>query len=227
MKLIVLAAGKGTRFLPITESLPKALIEIKGKKLIDIVLAPFLHTSISSLVIVVNETTGQQIMRHIGDSYNSLPVSYAIQTNRHPSGTLGALLSAYPYIAIDTELFAVCNCDDVFAASDIQKTLDRNTVGMGINYTIRHSGYRSVQIDSIKNTILSVDETIESESMHTGYFLNGLYILNRDFFRLDAVCNKDSEYSIPHTLFQHFLYQWQQVNSPQDIPDVIDFLGNL
>jgi len=44
MKLIVLAAGKGTRFYPFTKNQPKALVPLSEKKLIDWVLLPYLKS---------------------------------------------------------------------------------------------------------------------------------------------------------------------------------------
>ena len=41
MKAVILAAGKGTRMLPLTETIPKVLVEVNGK--------PFLHYVIENL----------------------------------------------------------------------------------------------------------------------------------------------------------------------------------
>ena len=41
MKAVILAAGKGTRMSPLTEKVPKVLVEVNGK--------PFLHYVIKNL----------------------------------------------------------------------------------------------------------------------------------------------------------------------------------
>ena len=52
MKIIVLAAGKGTRLRPLTDNVPKCMVPLKGKPLIDYQLDLFKSKSISDITIV-------------------------------------------------------------------------------------------------------------------------------------------------------------------------------
>ncbi len=52
MKIIVLAAGQGTRLRPLTENIPKCMVPLKGKPLIDYQLELFDSKNINDVTIV-------------------------------------------------------------------------------------------------------------------------------------------------------------------------------
>lgn len=52
MKIIVLAAGQGTRLRPLTDNIPKCMVPLKGKPLIDYQLDLFKFKSIKDITIV-------------------------------------------------------------------------------------------------------------------------------------------------------------------------------
>ena len=52
MKIIVLAAGQGTRLRPLTENIPKCMVPLKGKPLIDYQLELFKSKGIKDITIV-------------------------------------------------------------------------------------------------------------------------------------------------------------------------------
>ena len=90
MKVIILAAGQGTRLLPITLETPKPLIEIAGRPIIDRIFQS-LPDSIDEAIIVV-EHLKEKIISHLGESFNGMKVRYVDQINK--KGTFAALLSA-------------------------------------------------------------------------------------------------------------------------------------
>ncbi|MFN4023646.1 MAG: nucleotidyltransferase family protein [Hyphomonas sp.] len=56
---MVLAAGLGTRMRPLTDTLPKPLIEVRGRPLIDRVIAPLRAAGVNRLVVNVHYLAGQ------------------------------------------------------------------------------------------------------------------------------------------------------------------------
>ena len=54
MKAMILAAGLGTRLKPITDSKPKALVEIKGNTLLQIVLTKMKNSGFDEVIINVH-----------------------------------------------------------------------------------------------------------------------------------------------------------------------------
>lgn len=114
MQAIILAAGKGTRLRPLTDTTPKPLIEVAGKALITYVL-DVLPEVISEITIVVGYL-GEQIRECIGASYHHIPVRYVVQERL--DGTGGAL-ELLQHEIIEPAL--VVNADDIYARVDLDK----------------------------------------------------------------------------------------------------------
>ena len=60
MQAVVLAAGKGTRLKPLTDSVPKALVELNATPLLGHVLKALEQSGIAETIIVVG-FQGEQI----------------------------------------------------------------------------------------------------------------------------------------------------------------------
>ncbi|AAV44921.1 glucose-1-phosphate thymidylyltransferase (plasmid) [Haloarcula marismortui ATCC 43049] len=108
MKAVVLAAGKGTRLQPLTDDLPKALVEVDGKPLLTHCLDELISLDADEFVIVVGYRQ-QQIIDYYGSSYDGVPVTYVHQ--EEPAGLAHALLQAEPKIEHD---FMLMLGDNVF-----------------------------------------------------------------------------------------------------------------
>ncbi|MBV0902749.1 UTP--glucose-1-phosphate uridylyltransferase AglF [Haloarcula salina] len=108
MKAVVLAAGKGTRLRPLTDEIPKALVEIDGRPLLTHCLEELVSLDAEELVIVVGYQKGQ-IIDHYGDHFDGVPITYVEQ--EEPDGLADALLQAESEIGDD---FMLMLGDNVF-----------------------------------------------------------------------------------------------------------------
>lgn len=61
MKAIILAAGKGTRLRPLTYGIPKPLLPVQGKPMIDWVIRSVVTDEIDEIIVAVSGTTGEDI----------------------------------------------------------------------------------------------------------------------------------------------------------------------
>lgn len=61
MKAIIFAAGLGTRLKPITEKIPKALVEINGKPLLEYAIRRLINTGVTEIIINVHHFANQII----------------------------------------------------------------------------------------------------------------------------------------------------------------------
>jgi len=107
MKAMVLAAGQGTRLRPITERVPKALVPLAGRPMIDYALSLLRHYGIYEIVINLHHF-GAQIERYLGNgSQLGLHVRYSHEPELLDTG--GGLLKAKPFLQDGS--FIVINTD--------------------------------------------------------------------------------------------------------------------
>lgn len=87
MQCVILAAGRGTRLRPLTDTTPKPLVQVAGKPLIDHTIDA-LPSAIDELIIVVGYL-GDQLRAYFGSEYHGRKVSYVEQVEQ--KGTAHAL----------------------------------------------------------------------------------------------------------------------------------------
>lgn len=108
MIAMLLAAGKGERLQPITNSTPKPLVEVRGRPLIDYHLERMANASVDTVVINLG-WLGEQIMAHVGCGKR-----YGLRVVYSPEGddileTGGGVHRALPMLGDDP--FVVVNAD--------------------------------------------------------------------------------------------------------------------
>jgi NDP-sugar pyrophosphorylase family protein len=107
MKAMVLAAGQGTRLRPVTDSLPKALVPVAGRPMIDYPLLLLRHYGIREVIINLHHF-GEKIESYLGDGARfGLKISYSRETELLDTG--GGLLKAKPFL--EDGAFIVINTD--------------------------------------------------------------------------------------------------------------------
>ena len=74
-RAVFLAAGKGTRLQPLTDEVPKCLIEIAGKPMIEHALQALSVHGITEAIIVIG-FKGQLIRDRLGTIFNSIQIRY-------------------------------------------------------------------------------------------------------------------------------------------------------
>ena len=77
MKAIILAAGRGTRLRPITDHLPKCLVQVQGKPLLQHALESLDRAGIQHCVIVVGYLW-DQVQRQFGHRFRNMRLTYVM-----------------------------------------------------------------------------------------------------------------------------------------------------
>jgi UDP-N-acetylglucosamine diphosphorylase / glucose-1-phosphate thymidylyltransferase / UDP-N-acetylgalactosamine diphosphorylase / glucosamine-1-phosphate N-acetyltransferase / galactosamine-1-phosphate N-acetyltransferase len=117
MQAVILAAGKGARLRPITHTIPKPLIDLCGKPLIEHVLSA-LPEKIDEIFVVVNHLR-DQIIERLGGNWNGVPIKYVVQEPL--SGTAGAVHLLKDHLRGS---FLVVNSDDIYQAEDLSRLVE-------------------------------------------------------------------------------------------------------
>lgn len=96
MKAVLLAAGKGIRLSPITEKLPKQMIKIAGKTILEYVINNLAQNNFKDICIVVGHENNQ-IKQYFGDgSQFGVNITYVIQNEQ--KGTAHAALLTKDFV---------------------------------------------------------------------------------------------------------------------------------
>jgi len=117
MQCVILAAGKGTRMRPLTETVPKPLITVCQTPLIEHVVAA-LPKEITELIIV-HGYLGDQIQTYCGREYMGRTVRYAEQIN-FAGGTGDALMCARKLV---TGKFLFMYADDIHGSAALEEAI--------------------------------------------------------------------------------------------------------
>jgi len=114
MKAVILAAGKGVRMLPITETIPKVLIEINGK--------PFLYYILKSLQRAGYDDFGLIVgykKEMVADFLKGYNFKAALIEQKEQLGTAHALKQAEEFV--DGEDFIALGGDNIWSVNDLKK----------------------------------------------------------------------------------------------------------
>jgi len=218
MKVIILAAGQGTRLLPITLETPKPLIEIAGRPIIDRIFQS-LPDSIDEAIIVV-EHLKEKIISHLGESFNGMKVRYVDQINK--KGTFAALLSAKDLLE-ENERFLVLNGDDIHDKVELTEYLNYPR-SFGVQY-MNMPNYYSIKMDE-KNYIKGFFPQTDQEKKGKVVVATGAYVLDKNIFEHQGVSVYGGELGLPQTILAQkeshpvkgiITTRWITINSFEDI----------
>ena len=130
MKAMILAAGRGERMRPLTDTTPKPLLEVRGKALIVRLVESLVHAGIREMVIN-HAHLGESIEAALGDGRR---FGAAIRYSREAEalGTAGGIAQALPLLG--EEPFIVVN-GDIFCDFDFS-ALAARTLGKHLAHLV-------------------------------------------------------------------------------------------
>jgi len=191
MQAVILAAGRGTRLRPLTYDIPKPLIPVAGKGIVEHNFAQ-LPEEISEIIMVIGYM-GDKIRNFLGEEDNGRKITYAEQ--KEFSGTAGALFACQGVLG---ERFMVMMGDNIYCRADMEKCLAHRQSILVKEVRGRFAGGR-IKCDR-QGKLAAIEE---GEHARGGSLVNtGLYVLGREFFDYDPapLKNKPGEFGLPQTL---------------------------
>jgi UDP-N-acetylglucosamine diphosphorylase / glucose-1-phosphate thymidylyltransferase / UDP-N-acetylgalactosamine diphosphorylase / glucosamine-1-phosphate N-acetyltransferase / galactosamine-1-phosphate N-acetyltransferase len=189
MQIVILASGKGKRMGELTKTVPKPMLKIKGKPILEHKLNA-LPREIKEVIFVIGYR-GEQIMNHFKKLWNGMKVTYVVQKNLNGTGAAVHLVKSFV-----GDRFLVMMGDDLYHKKDIKKMLQHDLAILG-HEVEDTSLFGIIKADNRKNMI----EVIEKPKRSKDRLANtGLYMMNRKFFDYELVQIASGEYGLPQTL---------------------------
>ena len=194
MRALILAAGKGERLEPLTETQPKAMLPLLGKPLLQHVVEAVRDAGIREITIVIGYL-GEAIRSHFGDgSELGVEISYAVQERR--LGTAHAVAQ----VRFDED-FLVLNGDTLVSSKDIERLISAHS-GSATLACLRVQDARSYGVVTLDKEG-RVKKIVEKPSEPESNLINaGIYVFSPEVF--DAIektpISPRGEYEITSTL---------------------------
>ncbi len=214
-KLVILAAGWGTRLRPLTLGRPKPAIRLLGETLIEHNLRE-VKGFVDEAIIIVGYKD-EVIREKLGDSFLGIKINYVRQDEQ--LGTGHAAKIALPFL--DDE-FLILNGDDLYLREDIKKCLSRNPCIL-VKEIEDPRNYGQISTDNgvVKDIVEKPPEVVSN-------LINvGCYHLNKSFFEKDIEKSSRGEYEIvdflkyyikeKNTLYCELAKNWMPVTYPWSI----------
>ncbi|OFX85981.1 MAG: hypothetical protein A2W99_16770 [Bacteroidetes bacterium GWF2_33_16] len=182
LDIVIMAGGKGERLRPITDNIPKPMIPLGNKPIIEHTIDHLINFGIDKLYISVNYLK-EQIIDYFGDgSIKGIQIQYIEETK--PLGTAGALTLIdnfkHDVLLTNSDLFTSIDYEDLYLAF-IEKNADLAIAS--VPYTV-----------NIPYAILEEkDNSVKSfkEKPTNSHFANaGIYIVKKELLK-----------NIPHNTF--------------------------
>lgn len=229
MKAIILAAGKGTRMLPLTKDIRKELIDVGGRPFLSYLISNLLAAGFDELGFVVGHRK-EQLFRFCKD----YGVCATFIEQKEQLGVGHAVLQAKDFVGGDN--FLVLLADNLWSA----ETLSSVNMGDGFSYIAciesDHPQDYGVCIEEDGNLV----RMVEKPQRFIGNLVNtGLCKFTPDIFpELEALpLSARGEYEYAGAISSmagkgkmkvvHVKDYWLDMGKPEDVPIVADFIRNL
>ena len=192
MQAVILAAGRGTRMGTLTETLPKPLLEVAGKTLIENEL-DILPDEIDEVIIVVGYL-GSVIQQRLGGQYRGKRLLYVEQDVL--DGTAGALWRAAPVLK---ERFLVLMSDDMYTRGDAERIIAKKDWALLVQYT-DHMNPGGRIVTNHDGEVIAIKEGKHEGT--SGLAGTNMFVLDTRLFAYPMIPKSEGsdEYGLPQTV---------------------------
>ena len=108
---VIMAGGRGTRLRPITESIPKPMVRVAGRPILERIVLNLVGAGVTQIFLAVNYHA-DQIEEHFGTGEGlGCRIDYLHEETERPQGTAGALSLLPPHVRDAADAVLVMNGD--------------------------------------------------------------------------------------------------------------------
>ncbi|MFX0161863.1 MAG: bifunctional sugar-1-phosphate nucleotidylyltransferase/acetyltransferase [Candidatus Hodarchaeota archaeon] len=185
MKALILCAGLGKELTPITSTIPKPMIVLQGKPILQRMIEKLRDCGIKDIVIVVGYRK-EQIINYFRNGFDfGVNINYVIQ--EPPKGVEDAILKAKNLL--EQEEFFILIHGDIVAEKDIiSRTLNTHNyfnccMIIALTLAKKPEHYGSVLIDEEGRVKKIVEKPLTGKELGN-YVAAGIYILSSEIFKM-------------------------------------------
>ncbi len=235
MQAVILAAGRGTRMVELTESVPKPMLDVGGKPLLEYKFEA-LPDEIDEVIIIIGYL-GDVIQKHFGAGFAGKRILYVEQKDLN--GTAGALWNAREILK---DRFLVMMGDDIYARADIEAVIAPGDCWRILTQQLPEM-YRAGRVElNSEGLIADIIESSEEDDMRRaqGLASTNMFLLDTRLFTCPLVPKHAGslEFGLPQTVLAAskslgirfepvFSDQWIQITAPKDLVYAAEILGKL
>ena len=184
MRALILAAGRGSRLRPLTETVPKPMVSLRGVPLLEYTLS-ILPSQVDQIVIVVGWLS-HKIQNYFGAGNAQRRIEYVFQSE--PRGTFHALKQAEDILGKDD--FLVVSGDDVYCAKDLARVASSSNLSLLVNKTNQPERFGICKVNE-RGLLLSI---VEKPKVFCGDLANiGVYKLDHSIFKEPVITGLNGE----------------------------------
>jgi len=175
--IVIMAGGKGERLKPFTSVLPKPLIPINGRPMLEHIISNLKYFNFFNFHLVLNHQANL-IISYFNNNNKNFKIDYSIEPK--PLGTIGGVRNIEKNINSDN--FLLSNCDtlfkiDYFKFFDFHKT--NNFFITLVASKVQHEfPYGSCKVSNGK--LISIKEKPKFDFIAN----SGLYLIKKEIIRL-------------------------------------------
>ncbi len=184
MQAVILAAGKGTRMLPLTENRPKPLLKIANKTILEHNLEQ-LEGLVTEVIIVIGYKK-EMIEKLIGGGYKNMKIKYVEQ--KETLGTGNALETASELL--EDKFLVMCG-DDLYFKEDLQKVVLKNQCIL-LKESDSPENFGVVLTEN--GIVTGLEE--KPRNPKSNLVNTGLYLLNKDIFKIKLDKTERGEFEL-------------------------------
>jgi glucose-1-phosphate thymidylyltransferase len=201
-KAVILAAGEGKRLRPFTETMPKVMLPVANKPLLEYVFDATKKSGIDEIIVVVGYKK-EVIMEHFKD-YKNIKITYVTQDRQ--LGTAHALLQAKKHIK---DAFIVLAGDNIIDAGSIAKLMkDQSEYSLLIKEHPHPSKYGVVIVEN-----RNISRIVEKPKEDIGkYISTGIYKLPHSVFTDIERCTLEGAHALS-TVIQSLIEKGKHINT--------------
>ena len=190
---IILAAGEGKRMKPLGTNLPKVMIPILGKPVLDHVISEVVDTNVQKIILVVSQKSLSPIKKYFKNQYKGISIEYVIQQKQLGPAQAIALALAH----VNSDYFLVQYGDsiaDQSIAKSLVETLNENSQADGVLAVRKVDDPSRYGIVKYQNgNITEVIEKPKRGEAPSNHAVIGTFILKTDLYK-KAITNQKFEY---------------------------------